>query len=129
MKIHHIGYLVENIKCAVEVFLTLGYEIKQYTCYDSDRDIDVCFLENNGVVVELVAPRESSQNFKALRKRIGNAPYHICYVADDFLSDINRLEKNGYCVIIPPRKSEPIEGRKCVFLYHQEIGLIEILEK
>ena len=146
MKIHHVGYLVKNINQSIEVFSDLGYVIKQETVYDVDRDIDICFMENDGVVVELVAPRKSASSFKALRKRVGNSPYHICYIADNFLSDINDLEemqknelllKLGHIIKYARSKkewsqedlAEAIDSRKVVFLYHPEIGLIEIVER
>ena len=129
MQIHHIGYLVTNIKASMEVFINIGYKIKKEIVYDSDREVDICFLENDGILVELVSPRKSSTKFNSLKKRVGNAPYHICYIANDFFSDIGKLERNGYSIIIPPAKADAIEGRKVAFLYHQEIGLIEVLER
>ena len=80
MKFHHVGYLVADIEAALKEFLELGYEIVKETVYDPLRKINICFIRNEGLMLELIAPCEGCNLFTSLRKRIGNAPYHVCYV-------------------------------------------------
>ena len=88
----------------------------------------IIFLQNDHTVVELIEPVKNSAYYKSLAKRIGNGPYHICYEADDFASDIKRLENNGWLMIKPPEEAIAIDGRKVAFFYHEAAGMIELLE-
>ena len=83
MKVHHVGYLVDDMNGALNEFSRLGYEIVQKTVYDPLRKINICFVENGGVMVELIEPCKDCRLFTSLQKRIGNAPYHLCYVIND----------------------------------------------
>ena len=46
MEIHHIGYLVTDIKKSEKQFISCGYETEQETMYDPLRDADIEFLLN-----------------------------------------------------------------------------------
>lgn len=128
MKVHHIGYLVSDMSEAIDTFQVLGYDICQDVMHDGSRGGDFCFLKNEGTVVELIAPEEGCKEYRSLSKRIGNAPYHICYVADNFEGDAMRLEKTGWLQIKPASVAPAIDGRRVAFFYHEAIGIIELLE-
>ncbi len=57
MKVHHVGYLVKDMDASIMAFQSLGYKIVQDTVYDRDRQIDICFLSNEMMVIEVIAPR------------------------------------------------------------------------
>ena len=44
MRIHHIGYLVKHMECAIPAFLPLGYQALE-TIYDPQRKIKITFLD------------------------------------------------------------------------------------
>lgn len=56
MKVHHIGYFVQEMEKAKALFCSLGYQILQDVQHDDLRKLDICFLDNAGTVVELVSP-------------------------------------------------------------------------
>ena len=82
MKVHHIGYLVSDMKDALKEFHRLGYEVRQETMYDPLRNINICFVENGSTLVELIEPGKDCALFTKLHRKIGNAPYHIGYITD-----------------------------------------------
>ena len=128
-QVHHVGYLVADINSAVQEFEALGYKVQQQIIYDPVRLINICFIENHGVLVELIAPVEQCQIFTKLRKKIGNAPYHICYlVKGDFNVKLESLLERGYLLVQPPEPAVALGGRRVAFLMNDAIGLIEILE-
>lgn len=61
MEIHHIGYLIKNIEKALNEFTTFGYNIMVPITYDKYRDIDICFIEKDGCLVELISPKSKNQ--------------------------------------------------------------------
>ena len=63
-----------------------------------------------------------------LIRKIGNSPYHICYVSDDFEADIETLKQNGYIMIDRPTPAPALGGRRVVFFIHMHAGMIELLD-
>lgn len=95
MRIHHIGYLVKNIEKAIETFVYTGYSVSCDIVYDHYRQVEIAFLERDGYTIELVSPKTETSVVAGLIKRYKNAPYHICYVSDDFPTDIKKFAEGG----------------------------------
>ena len=129
MRIHHVGYLVRNIERAEKEFVSLGYEVSQETVYDEYRDVDICFLEKDGYVVELVAPKSKSSVVYDLMKKIGNSPYHICYSSSSFDEDVEKLRERNYVTCSEKCSAPALGGRNVCFLVHPFLGMIEIVEE
>ena len=129
MKVHHIGYLTKDLDNAIKNLEFLGYQVIRPICNDSLRRCDICFLQNESTCIELVSPHKGNPDFKSLQKKVGNGPYHICYIADDFSNDIKDFEKSeGWLMIKKPQEAPAIDNRKVAFFYNSDIGIIEILE-
>ena len=128
MKIHHIGYLVKKIEKAKKAFQDLGYTIKQDVVLDEYRQVDICFLEKDGYVVELVSPISKDSVVYNLYKRYGNSPYHICYETDDFESAIAQLEKQHYMICSEKHEAIAIDGKNVCFMVNPFMGMIELVE-
>lgn len=128
MNVHHIGYLVKKLEKARAHFLTLGYRVAQDVVYDEYRDVDILFLEKDGYVVELVSPRSERSVVASLIKTYRNAPYHICYVCDDFEADLERLEHSGFTRIDTPAPAPALGGKNVCFLLSAQIGMIELID-
>ena len=114
MKIHHVGYLVKDIKGAKEEFLKLGYSDGKIT-RDDYRGIDICFMENSGCMVELISPFRDDSMVSGLIKKYKNSPYHLCYIADNFEQEIEHLTANCYIQMGEAREAVAIDGRRVVF--------------
>jgi methylmalonyl-CoA/ethylmalonyl-CoA epimerase len=128
MKIHHIGYLVENIEAAKNEFLNIGCQLKNAIIYDEERKIDACLMENEGFLIELLSPRKNSQ-FYGLTIKYKNSPYHICYQVDNLEMTIRSLRDKGYLLLKEPQTAILFINKKIAFLINSEIGIIELLEK
>ena len=130
MKIDHIGYAVKNINDAQKAMEILGYSFDEITT-DTDRGIYISFGKKDALCVELVAPidiKAGNSPVSNLLSKAGPSPYHICYHSDDLEADIKFLEDNGFRVIIPAAPAPAFGGKKVVFMYSVDVGLIEIVE-
>ncbi|MBE5939350.1 MAG: lactoylglutathione lyase [Lachnospiraceae bacterium] len=127
MKVHHIGYLVKNIEKSITEFKKLGYTGDNVT-RDEYRGIDICFMENNGYIVELISPYHDASTVSGLMKKYKNSPYHLCYISDNLSEDIDKLSSDGYTQIDIPTEAPAINGKKVVFMMNINIGLIELVE-
>ena len=47
MKIHHVGYYVQDIKRARNIFSMMGFDEESEQIYDEERGINVLFLTND----------------------------------------------------------------------------------
>lgn len=128
LKVHHIGYLVKKINAAIKEFAKLGYTIYLDTVYDDIRKVNICFMEKDGYVVELVSPTDSESVVAGLLKKYKNSPYHICYETQNLEKELALLTENGYTAIDTPTPAPALEGRRVVFLMNASLGMIELLE-
>jgi methylmalonyl-CoA/ethylmalonyl-CoA epimerase len=128
MRIHHVGYLVKKLDKALKAFLDLGYSIRQDIVFDEYRQVNICFLEKDGYVVELVSPASKESVVSELMKKIGNSPYHICYETDSFDDDVEKLLDLKYVLCSEKHGAVAIDGKNVCFLVHPYLGMIELLE-
>lgn len=129
MTIHHVGYLVRSVERARKTFEGLGYAAEGETTRDESRKIDILFMINGTERVELVAPYAEDSAVGDLRKRIGSAPYHICYETEDIKREVEALTGNGYVLTAEVAPAPAIGGKNVAFLLHPAIGIIELVEK
>lgn len=128
MRIDHIGYAVKQMEQAIECFQELGFRFGDII-EDPDRKVSIAFGENDwGITVELVSPLEKGSPVDGTLRKNGNAPYHLCYQSANLEADIEQLEEKAFQVLIPPQKAVAFQGRKVAFLYHLQVGLIELVE-
>lgn len=135
MSVHHIGYAVADIEKASKIFASLGYVIESPCVNDSNRNVKILLLRNDKTLVELIAildvEKESPIDF-IFKKEFSfpgkGIPYHICYSVDDIDQTIARLKKENFGVIQPRLKAPALDDNDVAFLYHRDIGIIELLQ-
>ena len=128
LKVHHLGYLVKKKDAAQRAFLALGYRTTDDWGRDESRGVDICFMEKDGLLVELVCPYTDSSDVSGLMGRMKNSPYHICYSTPDYEADIAALREEGF---VPVRESAPaprLGGRDVIFLMHPAMGMVELVD-
>lgn len=129
LKVHHIGYLVKKIEAAIRSFENLGYRILQETVYDDIRKVNICFLQKDGYVIELISPVSKESVVFGLMKKYKNSPYHICYESENFEKDFRTLVETGFIAIDAPTPAPALQNCNVVFLSSASMGMIELLEK
>ena len=122
MNIHHIGYLVKKGPKAQAAFESLGYIAEGEWTHDE-------ILQKDGYRIELVSPYAPDSVVSGLIRTYKNAPYHLCYEAENFEKELAELEENGYIRIDEPTPAPAIGGRRVVFLMHPAAGMLELLEE
>lgn len=128
MKVHHIGYLVKEIVRSIKAFEALGYHLRGDVQFDDGRLADICFMENSGYCVELIAPHRESDLYPLL-KQYQNAPYHMCYCCENLESTIELLKADRYMLFKSPATAPAIgKSARVAFLMHARVGMIELVE-
>ena len=128
MKIHHIGYLVKNIEKAVKQFENLGFLSEGDIVFDEYRGIDILFMTNGDYRIELVSPITDNSVVAKTIKTLGNSPYHICYYCENIDNTTAELRQMKYVPVGDAAPASAFGGRRVVFLFNRDIGIIELLE-
>ena len=129
MIIHHIGYLVDDAKAAIEEFLRLGFEVIRDIMEDTSRLVYIAFLKNGDYVIELIQPVSKESPIYGLRAKHRNSPYHICYETKCINGEISRLSGEGYLLFLAPQAAPAIEGTPLTaFMLHHKIGMVELVQ-
>lgn len=129
IQFHHIGVACQNIDKTATSYQILGYT-KGETTFDPLQNVNICFLSHAHMpTVELLSPvNEKSPIIKTLEKN-GTTPYHTCYVVDDITEAIKHFKANRFVVVSKPKVACAINNRQVSFLFHPDMGLIELIEK
>ena len=128
MTFDHIGYAVKNISKAVNAFEMMGVKFCE-PVKDEHRHIEVCFAADSGCRVELIAPLDDNSPISNILEKRGNTPYHMCFITDDMENEIERLCAEGYILIERPAMAVAFGGKRTCFLFHKDIGLVELVEE
>ena len=127
-RFHHIGIACQNIERTVSI-VAGGYS-RTETVVDPLQNVYVCLLKKDlQPFIELIAPvDEISPICRILQKTGGVSPYHICYIVPNVENALADLRGNRYMPISKPKMSN-VFGRPVCFLYHKDMGLIEIIQE
>jgi len=126
---HHFGVACKDIDRTAEVYSEIGYK-KGDIVFDPLQNINICFLTHPTMpLVELLSPVNEKSPVVQILEKNGTTPYHICYEVEELDSFIKVLKKQKYLVVSKPKEACAIAGRRVVFLYNTDMGLIELLEK
>jgi methylmalonyl-CoA/ethylmalonyl-CoA epimerase len=134
IKPHHIGYAVRDITASSVSFEALGFINSSNTFHDNDRNVNIRFIENRCIRIELIAiadenkPSDIDFIMKSKRK-IGVTPYHVCYEVDDLDQAVDALRAKRFAFASGISLAPACAGMPVVFLYHKDTGLIELLQK
>lgn len=68
---------------------------------DVDRNIYIEFGSLDGCKIERVAPFWARKSpVPPFLSKVGVTPYHICYINNSTIEDVERLKKRGFKIII-----------------------------
>lgn len=124
---HHIGYLVKDLNRAIEKFNALGFAVVSEMVYDGYRDINICFLRNGSLLIELVTPVSECSVVYGLLKKMGSSPYHICYRVDDIDKEAASLREQGYVPMGDAQPAPALHGSPAAFYFNRYVGIIELI--
>lgn len=130
MRFHHVGIAVQNINEAIQAYEVLGYSKTSGVIIDPIQKVQLCFLDKDeSPTLELVAAISSESPVTNILAKSGPTPYHNCFEVDDLIESVASLKQWGYRRLSAIVPAIAFGNRKICFLYHKEIGLIELLEK
>ena len=128
-EIDHIGYAVHDIQKTAQYYVDGGWSLSEI--YDENvQNTKIAFLTKVGMpTIELVSPLDGESPVDNILKHSGVAPYHICYGVDDMMAAVEELYEEGFKPLFMPVKSVAMNNREICYLYHLELGAIELVTR
>ena len=129
MEFHHVGIAVRAIEETAKWYAGMGYSLTE-TIEDPVQNVRIAFLKrDDSPLLELVQPVDKDSPVSNILKKVGVSAYHFCYETDDIQKTIEDMENQDFRVLVEPVEAIAFHLRKISFLYHLDVGLIELLEK
>ena len=126
---HHVGIATKSIEKTALLYVEAGYRM-QPTVFDPRQNVKISFLEKQGSpLLELVEPVDDTSPVCNIINKVGVSAYHFCYEVSNIEESIAQLKEKKFVLLVKPVEAVAFNGRKISFLYHQDTGLIELLEK
>lgn len=118
-RLHHIGIAVRSIAA-------VNSEIQIF--HDPIQRVRVAFFEMHDLLVELIEPAgDDSPVQRSLNQ--GVKLLHTCFEVDRLESSMDVAREAGYHPIRHPAPAVAFGGRRIVWVFHRELGLVELLER
>lgn len=129
LEMDHIGYAVKNIEKSAALYVIAGWTLSPiYEEYVQRTKI--AFLTKPGMTtIELVSPLEGESPIDNILRTQGVSPYHVCYVVEDIMQAVEDLYEEGFKPLFMPVESVAMENRRICYLYHLDVGYIELVER
>lgn len=130
-KVDHIGYAVKSIEDTAAHYVSAGWEMSD-VYEEKVQHARIVFLTKDGFPkIELVSSLfdgDEMSPVKNILKDRGVSPYHVCYEVNDIMQAVEDLFEEGFRPLFLPVESVAMENRKICYLYHTEVGTIELVE-
>lgn len=127
--VNHIGYAVRDINKTAQLYVNAGWTLSKI--YDEEiQRTRIAFLYKEGFpTIELVSPLKEGESSPVdnFLQKIGNTTYHICYDVDDIEQAVEDLFDEGFKPLFMPVESVAMDGHQICYLYHVDVGLIELV--
>ena len=127
---HHLGYLVEDINAAAELFsMRFGFQIESDVILDEGQTAEVRLIRQplSTSWIELITPScPECKLSMALEK--GITLHHVCYEVASFDEAVRLLRETNYFLLSQPEPSAAFSGRRIMWFMSPDKSLVEILE-
>lgn len=129
MLFHHIGIACNDIDATANAYESCGYKMGG-VIFDPLQNVKICFLSSpTNPMIELLAPVDEESPIVQILDKNGTMPYHICYSVADIRDAIKRLKRQRFLLVSSAKPACALNNKEVAFLYHKDVGLIELLQQ
>ena len=118
-RVHHVGIAVKSIA---------AYDATLETWHDPIQKVRVAFFTMHGITLELIEP--AADDAPVLRSlKDGVKLLHTCFEVDVLEPALASGKAAGFQRIRPPAPATAFQERRIAWVFHRELGLVELLER
>lgn len=130
-RLHHVGFVVAEIKTAMPGFLhSMQGQWDERIFEDPLQKVKVAFMSTRqgDAMIELVEPAgEGSPVLRFLNER-GGGLHHLCYEVADLEKSLSESRERGLMIVSRPKPAVAFNGRRIAWVLTKERMLVEFLE-
>jgi catechol 2,3-dioxygenase-like lactoylglutathione lyase family enzyme len=126
--IDHIAVTTPDFDKTVAEYLSLpGSRLLKGPGNNPTQKVRYAFvLLDRGMVIEILGVGEDSPIERHVRQ--GGGPYHFCYAVEDIDRSVAQARMSGARIVADPAEDVAFDGRRVAFLFHDSLGLFELVE-
>lgn len=125
---HHIGVAVSEIEKSRYYYVAAGYEVSE-VIIEPVQKVKVAYATKTGFpTIELLEALDETSPVCAVLKQRGVGPYHVCYAVPDIYEAMQEMKQRKYLALAKPVPGHGLDDALTVFMYHKEVGLIQLAE-
>lgn len=141
LKLDHIGFVVEDIDRARELFETIGLDMATDAVPDPLQKVAASFInigKEDDAYLELLEPESDDSPISNFLKKRGGGLHHLCFEVDDIDQTARDLQTKGFQMVVPPEECAAYDinlkrtcssPTKIAFFIISKGVLIELIEK
>ncbi len=132
LRLHHVGYVVDNIETAMTGFLrSLAAEWDGQVFHDPLQKVKVAFLRTRAEDPQIELVQAASEDSPVLRflQQKGGGLHHVCYEVADLEEELAGFRSRGAVIAKRPKPAVAFGGRRIAWVITSEKLLVELLEE
>lgn len=128
----HIGIAVTSIAQAQKLYELFGFQEESEGMIEEELyGVRVKMMRCGESRIELLEPLEEGRE-SPIDSYIATKPYkmyHLAYTCSDFEAQMALLRKHKFIPVNEPMSSKAINGKRAVFMFNRQLGIVELCEK
>jgi catechol 2,3-dioxygenase-like lactoylglutathione lyase family enzyme len=130
IRIHHVGFAVDNIKEYLDRFLAplVKPQSVSATIEDPIQRVRVAFVKLEGGTIELIEAMDDSSPVSEIVKKRRGGLYHLCFATSQFDAMLVRFTNLGCLPLSDPVPAAAFGNRRLVFFLTPKRDLFELIE-
>jgi methylmalonyl-CoA/ethylmalonyl-CoA epimerase len=132
MALHHVGFVVADIKSSMEGFLrSLNASWNRQIWEDPLQKVKVAFLttRSSEPQIELVEPVGDRSPVRKFLVEKGGGLHHFCYETDNLKAELQAFRSRRAILVRPPQPAVAFDGRRIAWVITPENLLVELVER
>jgi methylmalonyl-CoA/ethylmalonyl-CoA epimerase len=125
---HHVGIVTRELAASARFYVSIGYTASA-RFDDPLQKVAIVLMNREGSpMIELIFPTDQTSPAMGWLKRVKAGPYHTCYEVADLRAGIQFFASSGFSALHEPVSAVAFGMRPIVFLWSNDVGLVELLQ-
>lgn len=129
-KIEHLGIAVKSLNLAVPIY----EKLLKTPCYKTERveneKVNTAFFQTGESKIELLESSDPEGVIAKFIEKKGEGLHHVAFEVDDIVSEMKRLEQEGF-LLLNPEPKKGADNKLVCFLHPKSTGgvLVELCQE
>lgn len=129
-KIEHLGIAVKSLNLAVPIY----EKLLKTPCYKTERveneKVNTAFFKTGESKIELLESSDPEGVIAKFIEKKGEGLHHVAFEVDDIVSEMKRLEQEGF-LLLNPEPKKGADNKLVCFIHPKSTGgvLVELCQE